>query len=354
LRNRQHFLFKGIWGYGRYMKLMYDIGQYLAHPEVEEKVKILTFYSKYGLIPTQDAFGVGRSTLFWWKKKIKERNGSLLGLINHSTKPYNTRRMFVDPKILEFIKSLREQYPRLGKEKIKIFLDIFCEKENLKPLSISTVGKVIKRNNWYFYLGKRSRGTIKADKQRVFGYEVKDPGDLFQIDTIVRFEHGIKRYLLTAIDVVSKFAFAYTYKSHSSRPAADFMGKLIKLTPYPIKAIQTDNGSEFLKEFDRQAKQSGIVHFFTYPRCPKQNGVIERFNRTLQEDFVDQYSVYLEESETKTFNNYLIDHLLWYNTQRPHKSLGNKVPMSAVTNYLQKSNMCGTYTVTSIVSQYMR
>ena len=344
LGTKTHFLFKGVYGYRRFMKIAYDLTTYTKHPEVEEKIKILTFFDKYGLSTTKDAYSVGRSTIFWWKKKIKDGNGSLLGLINKSTKPYNTRRMFVEPQILEFIKSLREKYPRLGKEKIKILLDDHCRKNNIKNISISKVGKIIKRNNWYFYLGKRSKNSISIKRDRVFGYEVKDPGDLFQIDTVVRFEHGIKRYIVTAIDVISKFAFAYAYKTHSSRPAADFMQKLIKITPYPIKAIQTDNGSEFLKEFDHQARTNGIVHFFTYPRCPKQNGTIERFNRTIQDDFIDQHASYLEEPSPNNFNNLLIDHLLWYNTQRPHKTLGNIVPMAAVVEYLKKSNMYGTHT----------
>ncbi|MGB9694101.1 MAG: DDE-type integrase/transposase/recombinase, partial [Fervidobacterium sp.] len=160
-------------------------------------------------------------------------------------------------------------------------------------------GKIIKRERWFLYLGKRTKHTIRPNKQRVFGYEVKEPGDLFQIDTLVRFEHGIKRYILTAIDVVSKFAFAYTYRSCSSISTSDFIQKLVQITPYEIKGIQTDNGSEFLNHFDKLAAKQGIVHFFTYPKCPKQNGVIERFNRTLQEEFVNEYSYLLEEKETK-------------------------------------------------------
>ena len=242
------------------------------------------------------------------------------------------------------IKDLRQNHPRLGKEKIKIFLDKYCRKNNLEPISVSKIGRIIKRNNWFMYLGKRTKKGIRPNKKRVFGYQVKQPGDLFQLDTIVRFEHGIKRYILTAIDVVSRFAFAYAYKSHSSKSAGDFAQKLIKITPYPIKAIQTDNGSEFLKVFDQTIAKNGIVHFFTYPRCPKQNGTIERFNRTLQEEHVEKYRELLEYPDTKTFNDYLIDYLLFYNTQRPHYSLNFKLPMETVVQYLKKSNMYWTDT----------
>ena len=340
------FLFKGIIGYRRFMNITYDLTQYVNHPEVSQKVKIVSFFDTYGLKITKDAFLVSRSTIYLWKKKITDGNGSLFGLINKSSRPYNTRRMYVEPKIFEFIKSLREKYPRLGKDKIKIFLDKYCKENNLKTISSSKVGKIIKRNNWFFYLGKRTKRTVRPNKQRVFGYEVKDSGDLFQVDTIVRFEHGIKRYIITAIDVVSKFAFAYTYKSHSSLATKDFIEKLIRITPYEIKGIQTDNGSEFLNHFDQIIAKQGIVHFFTYPRCPKQNGVVERFNRTLQEEFVDEYSYLLEEKETKPFNDNLIDYLLFYDTQRPHNSLNNQEPIKTVINYLKKSNRYGTYTCT--------
>lgn len=345
LCRRTSFLFKGIWGYGRFMEFIYDLSQYLNHPEVEEKVKILTFFDRHGLEITKEAFGVGRSTIFLWKKKIKNNNGSLMGLINRSRRPYNTRRMFVPEKIFEFIKSFREDYPRLGKDKIKILLDEYCKENNLPTISESKVGRIIKKNNWYFYLGKRNTSKqVVKDKQRVFGYEVKEAGDLFQVDTVVRFEHGIKRYIVTAIDVVTKFSFSYTYKSHTSLSAADFAQKLIKVTPYSIKAIQTDNGSEFLKDFDKEIAKLGIVHFFTYPRCPKQNGCIERFNRSLQEEFVDFNAVLLEEKDTKSFNDKLIDYLLWYNTKRPHFTLKNLTPMQVVVEYLKKSNMSWTDT----------
>jgi len=338
------FLFKGVWGYRRFMNITYDLTQYANHPEVSEKIKIVSFFEKYGLKTTKDAFSVGRSTVYLWKRKVKEGNGSLLGLINQPSRPYNTRRMYVEPKIYEFIKSLREKYPRLGKDKVKIFLDKYCEEQNLTKISSSKVGKIIKRNNWFFYLGKRTKHAVRPNKERVFGYEVKDPGDLFQIDTIVRFEHGIKRYIITAIDVVSKFAFAYTYKSHSSISTKNFIEKLIKVTPYDILGIQTDNGSEFLNHFDQTIASQGIVHFFTYPRCPKQNGTIERFNRTLQEEFVEEHRQLLEEGETGSFNDELINYLLFYNTQRPHNSLKNQEPMKTVVDYLKKSNRCGTDT----------
>ena len=68
----------------------------------------------------------------------------------------------------------------------------------------------------------------------------------------------------------------------------DFYSKFKQVYPLLIKDWQTDNGGENLGEFEDQLIQDKIPHFFSYPRCPKINAVIERFNRTFQEDFVDQ------------------------------------------------------------------
>ena len=336
------FVFKGVLGYRSFMKQADKEKFLINHPEVKERLKILNFLSKYNIKVTVDAFEKSKSTIYLWKKKY--HRGGVYALANKSTKPYNTRRMYLDDQILKFIKELREQYPRLSKTKIKPLLDQYCQKMNLKTISESKIGRIIKRNNWYLYLGKRNKGKVSIDKKRAFAYQVTKPGDLFQIDTIVRFEHGIKRYIYTAIDTKSRFAFAYTYKKHSSQAASDFLEKLIKVTPYPLLAIQTDNGSEFLSLFDKTAKDNALVHFFTYPRCPKQNGCIERFNRTIQEDLVDPNSTLLEEKDLNQFNNLLIDYLLFYNTKRIHQSLNNTVPMDTVINFLKKSNMYRTDT----------
>ena len=51
-----------------------------------------------------------------------------------------------------------------------------------------------------------------------------------------------------------------------------------------VKILRTDNGGEFTSsEFESYLKKEGIKHQFTIPKCPEQNGVAERFNKTLVE-----------------------------------------------------------------------
>ena len=53
---------------------------------------------------------------------------------------------------------------------------------------------------------------------------------------------------------------------------------------YCSKTLQTDNGGEYTStEFEECLRNEGIKHEFTTPKCPEQNGVAERLNRTLIE-----------------------------------------------------------------------
>ena len=86
----------------------------------------------------------------------------------------------------------------------------------------------------------------------------------------------------------------------------------------------------------------GIVHFFTYPKSPKSNAFVERFNRSIQEEFIDHRREDLAYNFL-LFNQVLMDYLLFYNTKRIHCSLGNIVPMDYI---IKKSHMSMTDTST--------
>ena len=66
----------------------------------------------------------------------------------------------------------------------------------------------------------------------------------------------------------------------------------------------------------------GIKHRTIKPYRPQTNGKIERFWRTLEEDFVDE-TVFdtVEELETE-----LLQYLVYYNEYRPHQGIDGKIP----------------------------
>jgi len=311
------------------------------------RAKVVTFFKKYGLEATIEAFSVKKSSIYRWAKLLKDNQGRLEVLNNKPRAPKNRRKTIVDPRIIKFIEDLRKQYPRLSKTKIKPFLDDFCLLNNLKTVSESTIGRIIKKNNFFYQPTKVTHFgkiiTIKRKKKlRRNDYQPANPGDLLQLDSIVIFLNGIKRYIITAIDLKSSFSFAYTYSSLSSNIAKDFFSKLEYVAPFKIKHIQTDNGQEFHKHFQDTLDKKGIIHFFNYPKRPQMNAKIERFNRTIQEEFINWHLSYLYDLEK--FNELLMNWLLWYNTKRPHLSLNKEPPLKYLINTLGFSKMLWTYT----------
>lgn len=155
------------------------------------------------------------------------------------------------------------------------------------------------------------------------------------MDCVIVFLLGERHTFITAIDVVTKYAACRYTKTATASRARDLLMALHQIYGDKLRAIQTDNGSEFLGLFDQYCQAHAISHFFTYPRSPRINGGVERFNRTIQEEFIDRTdSLYLG---TDVINRHLEKYVDWYNDVRPHQSLGN-VPPSQYQQTLQ-SNM---------------
>jgi len=345
-------------GYAR--KAMNQIQDITHHPYraiIEHRIKVISFFNRYGQTATYEAFGVSRSTVYLWQQKLKKNNGRLSALAPTSTAPKHRRKRQTDQTIANFIIEKRQLRHRLGKDKVKPMLDEFCARNQLRPISASTIGRVLRdlkaqgrlpKNGKVYLSGRTGRMIERTNqaslkKRRRGDYRPKVPGDLLQIDTIVKFINGIKRYCVTAVDVHGRFAFAYAYRSPSSSNAADFLAKLQAIAPFEIKRVQTDNGSEFYKYFHETCEKQGIIHFWNYPRSPKMNARVERFNRTIQEEFMDM-DLYLMADDLEQWNSNLMDWLIYYNTERPHFALGQISPMRYLINNFGLSNMLWTHT----------
>jgi transposase InsO family protein len=343
------FKYKYCYGFGKLYGYAYKYSHMITN-KAEERLKILEFWWKYGLKATNEAFSVKRSTLYSWQKIYRESGCKLESLNPGSTAPHKKRERITDHRVVNEIRRLRlEVCPNMGKDKVKIFLDQFCQKNNLTTISASTIARIIKDKKIYHHRQKVSHyGKIKSQKKRKKklrkpkDFYTQEPGDLIEIDTVVRFDWGIKRYIITAIDTKTRYTFALTYTRANSKNVKDFYQKLETIFPYSIKAIQTDNGSEFHKYFRIYLKEQEITHYWNYPGQPYKNGHIEKYNRTIQEEFIDQNSVLLE--DTGQFNKKLMSYLIWYNTKRPHWSLNLTSPVDYLINNYNLSNMLWTET----------
>ena len=298
-------------------------------------MKILGFWEKHGAKAVDDAFGVSERTLFRWQAALEKNGGRLEALDPKNRAPNKRRRRFVLPEVESIILQERTEHPRYGKKKLRVSLveagyavsESYAGRvlHDLKERKLLSSGTQL---SFHARTGEHhERPVFKRTKLR---RKVKRG---MELDTVVRFIDGVKRYILTAIDVEKKFAFAGAYTSHSSASAADFLLKLIKVCPFLIGELQTDNGSEFAKYFEEACTLLGLTHFNTHVRSPKENAFIERFNRTISEDFIMLNRPLLRD-DVHAFNLKLVDWLIWYNTKRPHQSLGMVSPLRYIVSTL--------------------
>ena len=334
------------------IKMVESIRRFSKDEVATQKLRIINFYNTHGEGPTKEAFGVDRKVVSRWKRRLNNASGKLASLVPLSTKPINVRVPTTNSKIITFIKNQREAHFRIGKEKLKVFVDAYCEENFLPKVSVSTIGNIIKRHN-FFYQNQRKvyhdpasswaqNKRKKTKRLRIkhsfhpnyFGYIVSD--------SVERITDGIKEYFISAIDAKMKFSLTLNYKRLTSENMTDFYFKFKDVYPGNIKMWQSDNGPENLGLFDTQLKKDNIPHYFIYPRCPKIDTFIERYNRTLQDEFIDPNLDTIHDKGV--FGHKLSDYIIYYNSQRPHHSLNLKSPLQYFIQEGGMSQMSLTYT----------
>lgn len=347
-------------GYRRFMKRSSNKKDTYQRQVIEQRLKIISFFDEYGANATRKAFNKSRSTIFLWKQKLKKAKGRIAALTPGNKTPIHKRRRMVDPFIEDFIVKYRTDHPGSDKTTITPSLVAACRSAGIQSVSESTVGRIIHDlksrgrlpNSHKISMNARSGDLVVRQRQKARqkarrkGFRPQAPGDIVQMDTVSIFACGIKRYIFTAIDVSTRFAFACAYSSNSSANGSDFLSKFMKVAPFNATRIQTDNGSEFEKYFDKACQDNDMLHFYNYPKHPQSNGCLERFNRTIQEQFVYWHIDYLDNIDE--FNRKMIEYLIWYNTEKPHRGIGNFPPLRYyIDKFLipaKKSNMLWTLT----------
>ena len=208
-----------------------------------------------------------------------------------------------------------------------------------ESISSWKIQKIIEKANLYpdrLKALKQRRKQVQArshQKQRITKLVKEHKVNyLWHVDTIVlTLSSGGYRYLVTAIDEVSKLAYARVYTTQTSRNAKDFLERLNYLTNQRMINLHHDNGSEFQKEFEEACRALNIPQWYSRPHTPKDNSVLERFNRTIQEEFVDAKDV--DPLFVAEFNQSLLEWLIEYNSIRPHQTLDYKTPLEYLDHY---------------------
>ena len=318
--------------------------QHMVTEKALQRARVLVFWEKHGLIAALDAFPEKRSTFYAWRAQWIA-GGKKIEALNEKKRAPQMRRKRIWPEgVINEIKRLRIEHPNLGEEKIYPELLAFCEEKRLYCPRPATIGRIIRDlGGLRIYPQKITHfGKIKVINRQKVLRKPKDfkpmyPGHLVALDTVEIFVHGIRRYIITFEDIYTRFCFAWGTTSHASKAAAEFFDLCQKAFPHSFNFLYvlTDNGSEFKKHFAEELKRLHLTHYHTYPKTPKMNAHVERFNKTIQEDFV-RFRYQLLRESVDEFNRQLMDWLVWYNTRRVHHAFQNKMsPVQFMMSYEQ-------------------
>lgn len=131
---------------------------------------------------------------------------------------------------------------------------------------------------WQVYRVTRKSKTIRPTV-------LKKPLRQIGIDLIDMSRYASDGYswILTAIDLFSKKAWAVPLKNKTGKSVADGMKQIVREIDDTPDSIRSDNGSEFIsKEFRAYMHEAGIKQVFSLAGKPQSNGQIERFNGILK------------------------------------------------------------------------
>jgi transposase InsO family protein len=318
--------------------------------DAQRRLEILRFFDKHGLAATRDAFGVSLRTLYRWKAALKAQGGNPAALAAQSSAPKRRRTPNTDPRLVSEIRRLRTLHPNLGKTKLHVLLEPWCAQHGIALPSVSTIGRIIARApDKMRHAPARidSRGRAKPLRRHTKPRKPKQVKaqalEVLACDTIERIRDGMRRYIVTFIDPVSHFAFAVGLPSKHARYTARVLEQGLSLLPQSPTTVLSDHGSEFEADFAQLLKERGIKRWYTYPKTPKMNAHAERFNRTIQESFVDYHEELLF-TDLTLFNRKLADWLVFYNAERPHHSLGQQSPLSFLLEHQPECQRYWTHT----------
>lgn len=146
------------------------------------------------------------------------------------------------------------------------------------------------------------------------------PGELVQIDTV----HLIpgKLYVYTLIDVFSRWTQARVSERINTHRSLLFVDASRKLFPCPFRMLQSDHGSEFSTWFSDHVGKRNIAHRHIRVRKPSDNGHLERFNRTIQEECLRGVP-----RTIRAYRKAISEYIPYYNTERLHLGINLKTPV---------------------------
>jgi transposase-like protein len=265
---------------------------------------MIQYFFKHGATKTSIRYKVSRKCVYKWAKRY---DGTLESLMDRSHKPHNSPRAHTREEI-KLIKRIMKRFK---------WIDLIQAYQVLlaKGYSRSYGGfnRIVQKL-------KKLKPPVKKNKKKPKPYKRAEyPGQKIQID--VKFvpsrciTNGQKYYQFTAVDECTRWTHREMYDEHSTYNAKDFLIKLIKAAPFPIREVQTDNGTEFTNAllvvkakhkslFEQALLDMDILYNRIRIATPRHNGKVERQHRTDEMRFYSNMKMFSLDDGRKQLAEY--------------------------------------------------
>jgi len=271
-------------------------------PRAHFRQLVIKYSIKNGVTAASIRYRVCRKAIYDWKKRY---DGRWQSLIDRSHRPHSHPRQQTAEEY-----AMIERYYRRTKDKIMLWDKL---RENGYTRCYNSLLRAIKRLK------------LEETPEKRKGYKPKPyqraeyPGQKVQID--VKFvpaycvANGQKYYQYTAVDECTRFCFRKMYDEHSTYSSLDFLKKLIEYFPFPIREIQTDNGTEWTNAllvkkathktlFEEYLDECGIKYHRIQVATPRHNGKVERQHRLDEQRFYSKMRMFSLEDGRKQLAKY--------------------------------------------------
>ncbi len=290
-----------------------------------------------------------RTSFYEWKRRFQAYGFEGLNDLPpiHKSHPQTT-----PPEVVEKIKALALEHPSWGCNRLEALLRL----EGIGVSSV-TIQKILndaglgtRHDRWLALEAKHAEKAIDLTAEQAAFLEKMNPcfrerhvessapGELLSADTFfVGTLKGVgKVYLHAVVDTYGSYAFGFLHVSKQPEAAVAVLHNDVppfyRKLGLPVKAVLTDNGREFCgtekHPYELYLALNDIEHRRTQVRSPKTNGFVERFNRTVVDEFV---RVKMRETFYETLEALQADLDAWlvhYNTERPHLGYRNIGPQT--------------------------
>jgi transposase InsO family protein len=286
-----------------------------------------------------EAAGVSVATVYvWWRRFRNEGPG---GLVDRSCRPLRSPRR-VAPEVEGEVVRLRREL-KLGPHELA----------DRTGLAVSTCHKILVRHGLQRlqWMDRPTGGVVRR-------IEMSRPGEELQIDVkqlgVIppggghRVHGRLARpnrkrglgydYLHVALDAYSRVVYVERLPDQKGGSCAAFARRALAWFSdqgVQVERVQTDNAMNYVfsRDFRSALAERGAEHRLIPRRRPQRNGKVERFNRTMLEQWA-----YVRPYDSNEVRLAALEAWLhWYNFHRKHTALDRRPPMDRL------KKVCGNY-----------